>query len=156
MSNATTLQTNNNKLSANNTDLASILNTINNLPEAGGSSGGLQEENVSVTLSITSTSSSYIPDVSYLTYENGQFVPKFIDVSTNNYSATLSVAKGSFITLQKSYSTSQMNYSSVTGDIETFADVYSSPYNRTIMAQINGGGALSISSSSSSGGGSID
>lgn len=37
MSNATTLQTNNNKLSANNTDLASILNTINNLPEAGGS-----------------------------------------------------------------------------------------------------------------------
>lgn len=40
MSNKTTLQTNNNKLSANNTDLASILNTINNLPEASGGSGG--------------------------------------------------------------------------------------------------------------------
>lgn len=39
MSNATTLQTNNNKLSANNTDLASILETINGLPSAGGGSG---------------------------------------------------------------------------------------------------------------------
>ncbi len=37
MSNKTILQANNNKLSANNTDLASILNTINSLPEAGSS-----------------------------------------------------------------------------------------------------------------------
>lgn len=48
MSNATTLQTNNNKLSTNNTDLASILNTINNLPEAGGGSGGGSVETCSV------------------------------------------------------------------------------------------------------------
>ena len=36
MSNKTTLQTNNATISTNNTELASILNTINNLPEAGG------------------------------------------------------------------------------------------------------------------------
>lgn len=48
MSNATTLQTNNNKLSANNTDLANILTTINNLPEAGsgGGSGGATPHNI--------------------------------------------------------------------------------------------------------------
>ena len=133
-----------------------MASAIGSISTSGSSGGGLQEENVSVTLSITSTSSSYRPDVSYLTYEKGMFAPKFIDVSTNNYSSTLSVAKGSFITLQKASTSSQMRYQGVTGDIEAFADLNSSPYNKTIMAQINGSGALEVYSSGSSAGGSLD
>lgn len=79
MSNATTLQTNNNKLSANNTDLASILNTINNLPEAGGGGsggGGIQ----TVTIDILDLGlSGYVYNllkIFYTTYENGEIIPK--------------------------------------------------------------------------------
>ncbi len=56
MSNKTTLQTNNNKLSANNTNLASILNTINSLPEAGSGGSGGSQENINVTFNISFSS----------------------------------------------------------------------------------------------------
>lgn len=179
------------KINTNNTDLNSILATINNLPsassgttedlstelteqntlittqettidniisalegKAAGGSGGLQEENVSVTLSITSSASSHRPDISYLTYENGEFVPKFIDVSTNDYSSTLSVAKGSFITLQKPDDSSRMTFSSPVGDIEIF--MTNSFVIQTIMAQINGSGTLRVISNTSNSGGSAE
>lgn len=152
MSNATTLQTNNNKLSANNTDLASILNTINNLPEAGsGGSGGLQKENVSVTLSITSETSDRRPDVSYLTYENGTYVSKFVNVSTNSYSATLTVAKGSEIHIQNpTYNIT--NFFVKTGDIITTQTLA-----RAGIAHINGSGTIIAEFSSNGiGGGTLD
>lgn len=49
MNNKTSLQTNNAKISTNNTELSSILNTINNLPEAGASGGNTDIEDAMLT-----------------------------------------------------------------------------------------------------------
>lgn len=88
MNNATTLQTNNNKLSANNTDLASILNTINNLPEAGSSSsgGGLTPSNVNVKLN--NISSIFASCYSYFDENTNQIV--IVDGSTERNFQVLS------------------------------------------------------------------
>lgn len=151
MSNATTLQTNNNKISTNNTDLASILNTINNLPEA--ESSGLQEENVDVSLTISASASSARPRISYLTYENGAFTPKLVFLSTSSYSATLSVAKGSSMHLQLTTDTYKIQASSTSGDIETFSPTGSTGI---LIAKINGASSLTVVTSMTSSGDSND
>ena len=60
MSNATTLQTNNNKISTNNTDLVSILNTINNLPEAGATPTGELTITENGTFDVTNYASALV------------------------------------------------------------------------------------------------
>lgn len=64
MSNKTSLQTNNAKISTNNTELSSILNTINNLPEAGASGGSedLTSELIAYDTSLT-TQETTIQDI---------------------------------------------------------------------------------------------
>lgn len=85
MSNKTTLQTNNNKLSTNNTDLASILNTINNLPEAGsGGSGGGSVDTCTVTLN--STYASNMASITATIVENGEIKIKTVsNINSTSY-----------------------------------------------------------------------
>ena len=80
MSNATTLQTNNNKLSANNTDLATILNTINNLPEAGGGgSGGGDFATGSILTPINKTTKGQVLEtVSGLSFTPNKVIVKYM------------------------------------------------------------------------------
>lgn len=47
--NKETLQNNNNRLAKNNLDLASVLSTINNLPEAGSGEPNLQDKSIEIT-----------------------------------------------------------------------------------------------------------
>ena len=61
MSNQSIFQEKNTRLNANNTDLSSILNTINNLPEAG--SGGSDEIEALLKRTITSYSSDTLTSV---------------------------------------------------------------------------------------------
>lgn len=62
MNNKTSLQTNNTKIGANNSELSSILNTINNLPQAG-ASGGSEEMEALIKRTITSYSSDTLTSV---------------------------------------------------------------------------------------------
>lgn len=95
MSNKTTLQTNNNKLSANNTDLASILNTINNLPEAGSGGSGGSQENINVTFNI-SFSSGYSKATLYtfLSLYAPRYTENGLEYFKIESSGTYSIAKG--------------------------------------------------------------
>lgn len=145
MSNATTLQTNNNKLSTNNTDLASILNTINNLPEASGGSGGLQEENVNVTLTISSQGSVFCPNFSYIKYKNGSFITQSYQLASTSYTETLSVAKGSYFNiLPGTKNTPIMTVVSCTDGIK----IVDRENTVSIIAQVNDAGTLSVSCTS--------
>lgn len=120
MSNKTTLQTNNNKLSTNNTDLANILNTINNLPEAGsGSGGGLSQENATVNLTVYSSNSGNRSYITYMHYNGYMYIPHRDYTSTDTYTATLSVAKGSFIHVITDSNTYNYTNYDTTGGIET-------------------------------------
>lgn len=60
MNNKTSLQTNNAKISTNNTELSSILDTINNLPQAG---GGSEEMEALIKRTITSYSNDTLTSV---------------------------------------------------------------------------------------------
>lgn len=76
MSNATTLQTNNNKLSANNTDLASILNTINNLPEAGSGGGSATPDTCTISIDYSQCDVANVRQYAFATFENNKITTK--------------------------------------------------------------------------------
>ena len=62
MSNKETLQSYNDRLNNNNLTLDDILNTINNLPEAGGGEPNLQSKSITITENGTTT---ITPDEGY-------------------------------------------------------------------------------------------
>ena len=82
-------------LQTNNTNLQSILDKVNALPEA----GEIVEENVTLDFSWTATSSTYRPTVFYSYYEGGysyrsnQYTPS----SGTSGNTSISVAKNSII-----------------------------------------------------------
>ncbi len=102
MSNKTTLQTNNNKLNSNNTDLASILNTINNLPEAGSSGGDTQyvintiqhsyQEVTSGTTMFSVTGLGFTPKFVYIGVQNST-----MSISSNDSQEVFSSAIGGYL-----------------------------------------------------------
>lgn len=81
MSNKTIFQEKNTRLNNNNTDLASILETINNLPSAGG--GGTNIQNISVK-SPFETFSYYLAGYSYFDETTGT-IQYFNDMNIENY-----------------------------------------------------------------------
>lgn len=179
MSNVTTLQSNYNIITNNNLTIDDILETINNLPEAGsgeedlttvleshdtaittqettidniisalqgkasgGSSGGLQEENVNVTLTISSQGSAYCPNFSYIKYKNGSFITQSYQLASTSYTETLSVAKGSYFNiLPGTKNTPIMTVVSCTDGIK----ILDRENTISIIAQVNDAGTLSVS-----------
>lgn len=114
MSNATTLQTNNNKLSANNTDLATILNTINNLPEAGSGGSDTTTDNVQLTWSMSDELCELYPYVIYSFYDSNCYGSNVEEIGPNFTSKTIDVLKGSFVYVVAPYA-------SDTAIVETFS-----------------------------------
>ena len=101
-------------LQSNNTDLQSILNTINNLPEAGsggGSSGGNIE---TCTVTINSFAAN-IRFVMYVSYEDGKYVYNDITYSPELSTVTCTnVLCGGTFEIYSSYNYCDFNYNADT------------------------------------------
>lgn len=103
----------NSELQSNNTDLQAILETINNLPEAGGSGGG-GIETCSVTISWFNDN-TYEPFDIY--YSDGSGSVCNIKTATAQYNGTLTCVKGSLIYMSTCATASGVQYIQVSSNI---------------------------------------
>lgn len=143
-------------LQTNNTNLQSILDMVNALPEA----GEIVEENVTLDFSWTATSSTYRPTVFYSYYEGGyayhsnQYTPS----SGTSGNTSISVAKNSIIivickgTTNTSYG---VKAASTSGGVEKASSDGTIPGYQSCTYMVYSSGTLNVSMdmvSSSSGG----
>ena len=113
------------------------------------SGGGLGNENVSVVFNITSSTSTYRPIITYLYYDNNNTLrAKSIIVSTNSYSSTLDIAKGSYVNIASKSSAAEL--SGVTGTTEI--DIIEA-LAALIAFKANGAGTITGTFGNASGGG---
>lgn len=148
MSNATTLQTNNNKLSANNTDLASILNTINNLPEAGssGGSGGTSIDTCTVKISCYPDYGAYVQAFAAMVWD-GEKIAIVTDGDITKSEFTIeNVICGSFIVFRSPAGFNQ-SYSTNVETMPGAGNGYSVNNAAKIVAPSGGNAVLAITPS---------